>query len=808
MLNKHLCPKTAPRANKNNIIYWRNYRISVLQSRLIRLEQSKNNIFLDEPTQSIWFRNMPKQKYTFSDYDEYAKIQTYDLTLFICPQRDDCSIILNGKKLSLDNSSNLLGTYKTLDGCDGGYFIGNGRRTPYHKPIELENGVCSKNGVAIIDDSKSLVLKDNGELSPALEDHTDEYIFAYGNDYKAALKALYLVTGPVPLLSKFAFGNWWSRYWAYTQEEYLVLLNNFVEHNIPLTVATIDMDWHYSNNIDEEKQISALGRNTNYYGTNNGWTGYSWNTNLFPNYKMLLKQIHEMNLNITLNLHPADGVRWFENCYTKFATCMGEDPKLGKQIKFNFTDPNFINNYFKIIHKPYERDGVDFWWIDWQQGTKSDLPGLDPLWALNHYHYLDHSKNHNRGLILSRYSGIGSHRYPVGFSGDSFITWNTLDFLSYFTATATNAGYTYWSHDIGGHQGGIYDEELYVRFIQFGVFSPINRLHCSNSRVMSKEPWLYKNGTGYIAEEFLRLRHKMIPYLYSMSYRAHFFSEALIQPLYYEVKEESGYKYPNEYIFANDLFIIPITTPSEQGSYAHAKGYLPKGRYIDFFTNNNYNLKEGKEISFYRFLDSIPVLMKEGAIVPLSLDAGNKITNPTHLEIVTTTGTNEYTFFEDNDDTIVSTTIFVNKNYKNKQILSITTPKDQGIIPLDRVLDINYKDLKEAKIKVYEDGISYPFTKLYRDTLTIQIKVNPSHIYKIELNYEKDEFKELQNNLLHELTSIRQENFTKSDWSDQILKMQSTSEIIDFINNEEELSHSQKERLLELVINNFKLYLA
>lgn len=802
MLNKHLCPKTAPRANKANIIYWKNYRISVLQSQLIRLEQSDNNTFLDEPTQSIWFRNMPKQKYTFIDYVEYAQIKTSNLTLFIYPERENCYIVLNDKKLSLDNSENLLGTYKTLDGYDGGYYIGNGRRTPYHKPIELENGVCSKNGVAIIDDSKSLILKDNGELSLALDNHIDEYIFAYGDNYKAALKALYLVTGPVPLISKFAFGNWWSRYWAYTQEEYLELLNRFVEHQVPLTVATIDMDWHYSNDLDQQKQITALGRNTDYYGSNNGWTGYSWNTKLFPNYKKLLKQIHNMNLNITLNLHPADGVRWFENCYEKFAISMGQDPKLGKQIKFNFTDSNFINNYFKIIHKPYEHDGVDFWWIDWQQGTKSDLPGLDPLWALNHYHYLDHSKNHNRGLILSRYSGIGSHRYPVGFSGDSFITWNTLDFLPYFTSTATNAGYTYWSHDIGGHQGGIYDEELYIRFIQLGVFSPINRLHCSNSKVMSKEPWLYKNGTGYIAEEFLRLRHKMIPFLYSMSYRAHHFSEALIQPLYYEVKEESGYQYPNEYIFANDLFIIPITTPSEQGGYALTKGYLPKGRYIDIFTNDIYNLSEGKEISFYRSLDYIPVLMKEGAIVPLSLDAGNSIANSTHLEIITTTGNNEYTLFEDNDDVIVSKTVFINKNHKNRQTLSIITSDDQGIIPLNRVLDISYRDIKDAKVKVYEDGAAYPFTKLYRYNLTIQIKINPSHTYKIELAYQKDGLEELKNKLFKELTTIRQENFDKSDWAEEIVKMQNASEIIDFINNEEKLSSSQKNRLLEILINN------
>ena len=78
------------------------------------------------------------------------------------------------------------------------------------------------------------------------------------------------------------------------------------------------------------------------------------------------------------------------------------DPETEAQIPFDFTDPRFINAYFRILHRPYERDGVDFWWIDWQQGSSSKLEGLDPLWALNHYHFLDQGET-GRPLILSRY---------------------------------------------------------------------------------------------------------------------------------------------------------------------------------------------------------------------------------------------------------------------------------------------------------------------------------------------------------------------------------------------------------------------
>ena len=169
----------------------------------------------------------------------------------------------------------------------------------------------------------------------------------------------------------------------------------------------------------------------------------------------------------------------------------------------------FLEAYFRILHHPLEQDGVDFWWIDWQQGTASAKDGLDPLWALNHYHYLAHAARHRHPLIMSRYAGIGSHRYPIGFSGDTTISWATLRLMPYFTATAANCGYSWWSHDIGGHHLGEKDDELYLRFLQFGVFNPINRMHCTDSPMLTKEPWAYENGIGQLAADALRLGDRL-----------------------------------------------------------------------------------------------------------------------------------------------------------------------------------------------------------------------------------------------------------------------------------------------------------
>ena len=169
----------------------------------------------------------------------------------------------------------------------------------------------------------------------------------------------------------------------------------------------------------------------------------------------------------------------------------GHDTSDEAPITFDITDPAFVEAYLGILHRRLEDQGVDFWWIDWQSGPHSRVPGIDPLWMLNHFHFLDSGRDGRRPLVLSRYAGPGSHRYPVGFSGDTVISWESLDFQPEFTATASNIGYGWWSHDIGGHFGGVRDDELTTRWVQYGVFSPILRLHSSNNPFLVKEPWAF-----------------------------------------------------------------------------------------------------------------------------------------------------------------------------------------------------------------------------------------------------------------------------------------------------------------------------
>ena len=807
VLDKHLVAKTRPIARKENMVLWENYRVTVLLDRLFRIEYSENKKFRDGATQTVWFRDTQKQSFVVVQEKETLIIKTNACKLMLYKNKAENRVEMDGKLLPISNDGNLSGTYRTLDGSTGDWSI-------YVKgPIPLGNGVCSKSGVAVLDDSQSLVLKDDGQVASERADGSDEYVFAYGNDYRGAVKALYVISGSSPLVPRFALGNWWSRYHDYTQDEYIRLMNLFADRDIPLTVATVDMDWHYSHHVDEEIGITAAGRNTEYYtgkcyAGRIGWTGYTWNKRLFYDYKKFLKDLKAKGLRVTLNLHPADGVRYWDSAYEDMAKALGKNPETGEAIKFDVTNADYVNAYFKYLHKPYEEDGVDFWWMDWQQGTESGIDGLDPLWALNHYHYYDNAENHFSPMFLSRYSGVGSHRYPLGFSGDTSIEWETLEYLPYFTATASNVGYTWWSHDIGGHHFGKKDDELFVRMLQYGVFSPINRLHGTSTPTLSKEPWLYENGTGLIAAEWLRLRHKLIPYLYSASYGTWKNGVPLIEPLYYEWDLPEAYKYRNEYLYGGQLLVIPITTPVRKDGYARVRAWIPEGEWTDIFTGDKYIAPVGgMKRTLLRKMDSIPVLARAGGVLPLSADKGNSIKNPEKLEVCVWSGNGAFELFEDGrvdentkESLCVFTTNFTEADGVCTQTLRIKAMGDVSVIPKNRRILVSFKDVDWGyQPCVYANGREVQTEGILTECAAVEFAFDSAVEYQVKVVYKSESWLEKVKNQAKEiLLRAEASNMMKSDFYAKILKAESVVELTSLIKLCE-LSDGIKQKLLEIL---------
>lgn len=678
MLKPILVAKTDPKANENQTVIIDGIRITYLTSRLIRVEKGN---FTDLASYVVWFRNFTPGNMNVTRQNNAISVETDDVIFTIKKGKPHSVYFKDSKNTErFGAGKNLKGTRRTLDATFG--------------RVGLDDGFITDNGVYLLDDSSSMLINEKGNFVPRENGSKDYYAFAYGNNYRETIKAFYKISSPTPLIPRYALGVWWSRYHAYSQQEYLDLMDKFKAEDIPLTVATVDMDWHWVKEKDIKGKFGAEYDGCGTYG----WTGYSWNTDLFPDYKEFLSQLKKDNLHVTLNLHPADGVHSYENMYNDMAKATGVDPETKKKVKFRCGDDNFWNAYFDILHKPYEKDGVDFWWIDWQQGKKSDVKGLDPLNALNHYHYLDNAEDGRMPLILSRYAGFGSHRYPLGFSGDTAVNWKVFDFQPYFTANSANVGYTWWSHDIGGHHMGYRDDDLYIRWLQFGVFSPIMRLHSTSNELLRKEPWKYKTEVYRYAKEWLNLRHKLIPYIFTMDYRTHLDGIALCEPMYYSYPEnKNAYCVPNQYMFGSELMVCPITAPQHKElNMGSVKAWIPKGRWTDIFTNQSYDGE--KTVTLFRDLDTIPVLAKEGAIIPLSADKGNSTSNPENLEIWAFSGNGAFTLVEDNSKTDYishrALTEFKMEYADNR--LTFTVEKAQGdlsVIPQRRNYKIIVKDL-------------------------------------------------------------------------------------------------------------------
>lgn len=629
-----------PVANPASVVAGPTYRFTLLSDTVLRYEWAEDGVFEDRASAFAINRNFPTPEYTVHDSDNLLEIRSRNFYITYDKKRFSRSGFTIGfaSKVTLWGVDwhfgekalhNLGGTARTLDEV-------NGR-------CDMGDGILSRSGFSTLDDSETMVFDGQGFVAARRPgDRIDGYMFCYGHDFKGAMKSYYAISGQQPSLPRWALGNWWSRYHEYTADEYLGLMDKFREQSVPLSVAVVDMDWH---------QVKGD------HIPHAGWTGYSWNKELFPDPVAFNQQLHDRGLKITLNDHPHAGVHRHEDLYETMAKALDHDTSKKAPILFDPASPKFMDAFLGVLHRSLEKQGCDFWWIDWQQGPICRIPGLDPLWLLNHFHFLDHvnQNGEGRGMIFSRYGGPGSHRYPVGFSGDSIVSWESLKFQPEFTATASNIGYGWWSHDIGGHMMGYRDDELSTRWVQFGILSPILRLHSSNSRWTSKEPWVYRPEFQKAICQAMQFRHRLVPYLYTMNVLGK--DEPIVQPLYWKFPDrEVAFEKPNEYFFGTSLVVAPVVEPrNPKTNLAKTDVWVPPGRHADIFNGLVYD--GDRDIQTYRPLESVPVLAPEGAIIPLdkTLITENGCGNPTGFEVLVVVGQDgEFTILEDEQDDVVS----------------------------------------------------------------------------------------------------------------------------------------------------------
>ncbi|HVX04229.1 MAG TPA: TIM-barrel domain-containing protein, partial [Rhodanobacteraceae bacterium] len=283
------------------------------------------------------------------------------------------------------------------------------------------------------------------------------------------------------------------------------------------------------------------------------------------------------------------------------------------RIRFDLSDRKQAEISMQYLHAPLLQQGVAFWWVDGGSGA-ADMPGLDPqLWTNRVFYEAAQRQTGQRGFILSRYGGWGSERYPAYFTGDTYSEWPVLAYEVAYSVRGGNVLIPYISHDIGGFHGGSIDFGLYARWIEFGAFSPLLRLHSAHENPREgnlRMPWNYGERGIALARKYFTLHTQLIPYLYTYAWIAHRDSLPIMRPLYLQNPDsDEAYEHPREYGLGNELLVAPVLDAGGERTV-----WLPPGQWVGFFDGKRYD--GGRSFTAHYATDQMPVFARNGAIVP------------------------------------------------------------------------------------------------------------------------------------------------------------------------------------------------
>ena len=576
------------KCDKRAVLEGKNYRISLISERIVRLEFSPDGKFLDKPTQLVKKRDIGLPDFSVRQDKHVMEITTRYFVL----------TYLKGKPFlgsNVDPMKYLKITLKSTDKdrCKDWYvghpearnLLGNMVGVDVNVPKLLQKGLYSLDGFASLDDSFSKVIAEDGTLEEPVPNHFDMYVFMYDKDFKQVLFDYFKMTGAPAMIPRYALGNWWSRNTIYDDDSLHNLLMKFEKNEIPISVILLDHDWHIRN-IGEEKKLKV---------------GYTFNNELIKNPSAIISEFHKKGIKFGLVINPTGGFYPHELYYPQASQYLGVNDN--SIIPFDPLNPKHIDVMFKMFLHPLESMGVDFFWND----STGDMD-VTKLWALNHYLYLDSGRTGDkRGLVLGRGGIYAPHRYPVLYGGSSEISWNNLRELPFLYLNAANIGVSWWSHDVGGNHGGMEDSELFIRYVQLSTFGPIMRFHGARGRYYKREPWLWDAKTLKIVGDYMRLRHRLIPYLYTEAYNYTKSGTPILQPFYYNymwVYDDPLFR--NQYYFGSQLIVCPILDQKDQvmNRTIH-RFYVPDGVWFDLFTRKKF-LGNKKYVSFFKE-DDYPV---------------------------------------------------------------------------------------------------------------------------------------------------------------------------------------------------------
>ena len=635
-------------------------KVEFCSSSIVRFRTSWNGDFAPNEHWMVTQYNWPKVNYTNSESDKAFSLKTENLVITISKSPFAITIADNEDKVLMteQNSQQKLGALKadatvssTKKLFPEEHFFGFGERMDYldrrGKKLRLNVGrgqgrphivgaydvlqanyspvpfFLSTRGYGVFLHNANPTNWDMGHSSDAAYSFSAEggeldYYFIYGPDFPAILDGYTDITGKAPMLPKFAMGLHVGTYsggtWGHeaeTSTDYVVgLAKKFRELNIPLDVLHLDSTWR------------VFGENG---GT--GATSFEWR-DTFKNPEAMFKDLYALNLNMVgLHLRPR-----FDN--GKELRLLDEARKKGYVYPEENNQGEFVNFF--------DEKSVDWWWNNGvkrvaDQGAmflKTDEgsafghkanesektgPQGKEVKALHNLFPIAYAKapyekfaeyNNMRGMNQTREGYAGIQRYPYIFAGDWPSEWQYFEPVIKAGLNIGLSGVGNWAHCMGGFEH-VADPELYIRWTQFGLMSPIAHLF-GMEHPNYKEPWNYGEEAQRIFKQYDELRYRLIPYLYSTSYQNHKTGKPIMRALVLDYQNDINvYEITDQYMLGDNLMVCPVVTKGAKTRVV----YLPRGKWVDYWSGEQY--QGGKHISVLCPLDKMPIFVKAGGVLPM-----------------------------------------------------------------------------------------------------------------------------------------------------------------------------------------------
>ena len=439
---------------------------------------------------------------------------------------------------------------------------------------------------------------------------------------KDCVKKFYKETETSCMLPKWAYGYIQSKYGYKTQQEVVNLVNDFKKHDIPLDAVVLDLFW-----------FRKMG-------------DIYWTSPDFPNPQELDNFMEENGVKLITITEPffSTASQNYKDLKSMNLLCKDKKGKIVLWRDWWLVDKDREGGLFNPLGKKASKfmgsryskmveSGIDGFWTDLgePEGAKDTIfYGKYPEQVFHNYYNYYWSKALFEGMkaehpdkrifIMSRSATTGSGKFNVSvWSGDVAVSWPSLSNQVAYGVNTGLSGLPYWGSDVGGFTPEESPEELYVRWQQFGAFTPIYRAHGTGSR----EPYAYSKEAEEITRDAIKTRKALLPYIYSTA-RQTMNGIPMMRPMFFEDSEIPSEYNSTQYMFGDSILVSPICKPKILET-EHTT-YLPEGNWYNFYSLEKVSIQKGKNALVTKnSINQIPVFIKEGAIIPAQKDGENYI---------------------------------------------------------------------------------------------------------------------------------------------------------------------------------------